>query len=76
MRSGKERIRRAFSAVEKEQFGNEQFVKLENVFASGIAEGARAIQWRPLDCHPAHPKTWPGPVLRYEDFAEEPFRQV
>jgi hypothetical protein len=67
---------RALTLAQRKQFVEEGFVKLENVFSQQTAAEARVILWQALECDPHDPTTWTRPVVRLEDFAQEPFRQA
>jgi hypothetical protein len=62
--------------LEIEQFIEQGFVKLENVFSRKAAQECTDILWQDLDCEPDNPVTWTKPVLRLGDYAQRPFREI
>ena len=56
-----------------EQFINEGYIKLENVFSEAIATEARNILWKDTGCDHNDAGTWTKPVIRLGDYAQEPF---
>jgi hypothetical protein len=64
------------SDAEKKQFVAEGFVKIGCAFPSEIAREGRTILWQATGCDPEDKNTWTRPVVRFADFAQEPFRQA
>lgn len=56
-----------------ERFIREGFVRIDNAFERGIAEGARAILWKDMDARFDDPSTWTRPVVRLGWYSQEPF---
>ena len=46
-----------------EQFVNEEFIRINNVFPTTLAEEARNILWKDLPCNRNDPSTWTIPAL-------------
>lgn len=57
-------------------FVHDGFVRIEGAFSTRTAEQARAILWQATGCDPDDPSTWTRPVVRLDQFAQEPFRQA
>lgn len=54
-------------------FINKGFVKIENAFATEIADECRAILWKATQCDPNNPAGWTQPVIRIGELGLEPF---
>ena len=76
MRSTQDSTHRVLNDAQRNQFVQEGFVKIEDVFAPELAAEARAILWRATGCEQGDKTTWTRPVVRLGDFAQEPFRQA
>jgi Phytanoyl-CoA dioxygenase (PhyH) len=59
-----------------EEFINNGFVKIEDAFPRELTDAGREILWRDTGCDPHDPSSWTQPVIRLNDYAQEPFRQA
>lgn len=59
-----------------QQFIEDGFIRLDNVFPREVADAGRDILWRDTGCDPHDLTTWTKPVIRLNDYAHEPFRQA
>jgi hypothetical protein len=57
-------------------FVRDGFVRIDNAFSRDTALAAQAILWRATGCDPDDPSTWTRPVIRLDQFAQEPFREA
>jgi Phytanoyl-CoA dioxygenase (PhyH) len=76
MNTDRDSGRCVLSALQREQFVHDGFVKLEDAFPKEIAALVRTILWREVGCDPEDRRTWTRPVVRLSDCAQEPFRQA
>ncbi len=76
MQTGHAMPDRALSDVQRKQFVDDGFVKLESAFSQETAAQAREILWREIACDPNDRSTWTRPVVRVGDCAHLPFRQA
>ena len=67
---------RQLSDVQKAQFIREGFVRIDGAFSRETAAEARTILWRDTGCSPDDRSTWIHPVVRLDDYAQEPFRKA
>ena len=51
-------------------------MRVERAFPRELADDGRAILWRDTGCDPAHPATWTRPVIRLDQYGQEPFRKA
>lgn len=51
-------------------------MRVERVFPRELADEGRAILWRDTGCDPAEPATWTLPVIRLDQYGQEPFRKA
>lgn len=49
------------------------FVRLDHAFSPALAEEARAVLWRDLDCDPSDASSWSKPVIRLGMYTDAPF---
>jgi hypothetical protein len=59
---------------EVERFVVEGFVKVPGAFSAHLAAECREVLWRDTGCAEADRATWTSPVVRLNDYAQEPFR--
>lgn len=59
-----------------ERFIEDGFVKVEGAFSREVAAECRDILWRDTGFAPDDPTTWTKPVVRLNDYAQEPFEQA
>ena len=64
----------ALSPAQIDQFITDGFVRLDNAFPRALAEAGRAILWADTGCDPADPVTWTRPVIRLNQYGQQPFR--
>ena len=57
-----------------ETFLRDGFVRLDDAFPRELAEEGRAILWADTGCDPDDRSTWTKPVIRLNDYPQEPFR--
>lgn len=65
---------RPLSAREVEDFIARGFVRLEQAFASALADECRALLWEQLGLSPDRPQEWTRPVIRLASQDAPPFR--
>jgi hypothetical protein len=65
---------RPLSAREVEDFIARGFVRLEQAFASALADECRALLWEQLGLSPDRPREWTRPVIRLASQDAPPFR--
>ena len=73
MAAGNQSPHRALADAQR-QFIHEGFVRIDNAFSTEVAAEARAILWRDTCCDPLDRSTWSHPVIRLQDYPQEPFR--
>lgn len=61
------------SSEQIEQFIVDGYVRIDHAFSKELAERARAILWRHLDCSETDPKTWTQPIIRLTGYSDPPF---
>ena len=66
----------ALSPAQIDQFITDGFVHLDNAFPRALAEAGRAILWADTGCDPADPVTWTRPVIRLNQYGQQPFRDA
>jgi hypothetical protein len=66
----------ALSLAQIDQFITEGFVRLDNAFPRELADAGRAILWADTGCDPADPATWTRPVIRLDQYDQQPFRDA
>ncbi|MBX9450778.1 MAG: phytanoyl-CoA dioxygenase family protein [Mesorhizobium sp.] len=54
-------------------FISDGFIRIDDAFASKLAQDARAILWRAMGLSPEEPAGWTQPVIRLGMFTEQPF---
>lgn len=59
-----------------EAFVTDGVVRLEAAFPTDLAEAGRQILWPDLDADPDEPATWTEPVVRLDQYTQEPFRRA
>ncbi|SOD60536.1 Phytanoyl-CoA dioxygenase (PhyH) [Streptomyces zhaozhouensis] len=59
-----------------EGFVRDGFVRVPEAFPRSVAEAGQAELWRMAEVDPDDPAGWPGPLIRIEGSAAEPFRQA
>ncbi|KRE12313.1 phytanoyl-CoA dioxygenase [Bosea sp. Root483D1] len=64
---------RVLGGAQIAHFVEHGFVRIDHAFAPALAEEARAILWRDLDCDPNNPASWTKPVIRLGMYADAPF---
>ncbi len=52
------------------------FLRLDAAFPKSLAEQGRRILWSDTGCDPTNPATWTAPVVRLDDYPQEPFRKA
>jgi hypothetical protein len=67
---------RALSAAQIQHFIDSGFVRIDEAFPRRLADEARAILWRDTGCDPDDPDTWARPVIRLNQYGQEPFVQA
>ncbi|MBO1906625.1 phytanoyl-CoA dioxygenase family protein [Microvirga sp. 3-52] len=67
---------RALSAAQIQHFIDSGFVRVDDAFPRRLADEARAILWRDTGCDPDDPATWTRPVIRLNQYGQEPFVQA
>ncbi len=60
--------------VDIQKFIEEGFVRIDGAFPRELADEGREILWRDTGCDPRDPATWTQPVIRLNDYPQEPFR--
>ena len=66
----------ALSPAQIDQFITDGFVRLDNAFPRELAEAGRAILWADTGCDPADPVAWTRPVIRLNQYGQQPFRDA
>lgn len=66
----------ALGADDIDAFIRDGFVRIDDAFAEGTAEQARAILWKATGCDPNDRSTWTRPVVRLDQFGQAPFREA
>jgi hypothetical protein len=66
----------ALTPADIEAFVRDGFVRIGGAFSRETAQAAQAILWRATGCDPGDPATWTRPVIRLDQFAQEPFREA
>ncbi|MGX7896127.1 phytanoyl-CoA dioxygenase family protein [Tsuneonella sp. HG222] len=61
-------------AAEVDAFIRDGFVRVDRAFDAETAARARAILWQAAGLDPDDRSTWTQPVIRLDQFAQEPFR--
>ncbi|WP_224243529.1 phytanoyl-CoA dioxygenase family protein [Hyalangium gracile] len=64
------------SDVEVGRFIEEGFLRLDGAFPRELADECRAILWRDTGCDEGNPATWTKPVVRLNQYTQEPFRRA
>jgi hypothetical protein len=64
---------RALNAAQIQHFIDSGFVRVDDAFPRRLADEARAILWRDTGCDPDDPATWTRPVIRLNQYGQEPF---
>ena len=59
-----------------DQFLIDGFVRIDGAFPRALADEGRAILWRDTGCDPLDRSTWTKPVIRLNDYGQEPFREA
>jgi hypothetical protein len=67
---------RALSAAQIQHFIDSGFVRVDDAFPRRLADEARAILWRDTGRDPDDPATWTRPVIRLNQYGQEPFVQA
>jgi hypothetical protein len=67
---------RALSAAQIQHFIDSGFVRIDDAFPRRLADEARAILWRDTGSDPDDPDTWARPVIRLNQYGQEPFVQA
>jgi hypothetical protein len=67
---------RALSAAQIQHFIDSGFVRVDDAFPRRLADEARAILWRDTGCDPDDTATWTRPVIRLNQYGQEPFVQA
>lgn len=49
------------------------FVRIDHAFDAGLAEEARQILWKDMDCDPGNPASWTKPVIWLGMYSQPPF---
>lgn len=57
-------------------FIRDGFVCIDGAFSRDTALAAQAILWHATGCDPDDPSSWTRPVIRLDQFAQEPFREA
>lgn len=52
------------------------FVRLDKAFPRQLAEEGRELLWRDTRCAPDDPSAWTQPVIRLNDYPQDPFRRA
>jgi len=71
--AGESSALRELSPAQVEQFITDGFIRIDQAFPASLAEAARRILWRDLDCDPDDATTWTRPVVRLGGYAQAPF---
>ena len=66
----------ALSPAQIDQFITDGFVRLDNAFPRELADAGRAILWADTGCDPDDPATWTRPVIRLNQYGQQPFRDA
>jgi len=61
------------SARDIEFFVQNGFVRIDRAFPRAFADAGRSFLWRALNLDPADPAGWTRPVIRLDQFGQEPF---
>lgn len=67
---------RAFGDAQIDRFIHDGFVRIDGAFPRHLADEARSILWRDTGCDPDDPSTWTKPVVRLNQYGQEPFVQA
>ena len=68
--------RASIEAPEIDTFIRDGFLRIDRAFSSETATAAREILWRDSGCDPQDPSTWTKPVIRLNDYPQQPFREA
>jgi hypothetical protein len=68
--------RASIKALETETFIRDGFLRIDHAFSPETAAAAREILWRDSGCDPHDPSTWTKPLVRLNDYPQEPFREA
>ncbi len=60
--------------VDVKRFIEDGFVRIDHAFPRELADAGREILWRDTGCDPHDSSTWTKPVIRLNDYPQEPFR--
>ena len=58
------------------QFIVDGFARIDRAFPRELADEGRAILWKDTGYNPRDPATWTRPVIRLDQYAQEPFREA
>jgi hypothetical protein len=75
-RASTEAPHRTLTETEIEHFILHGFVRIDHAFSGETAASAREILWRDSGCDPHDRSTWTRPVIRLNDYPQEPFREA
>jgi hypothetical protein len=64
------------SPADIDAFIRDGFVRIDGAFSRDTALAAQAILWQAAGCDSDDPSTWTRPVIRLDQFAQEPFREA
>jgi hypothetical protein len=67
---------RILTETEIEHFIRDGFLRIDEAFSPETAAAAREILWRDSGCDPHDPSTWTRPVIRLNDYPQQPFREA
>jgi hypothetical protein len=67
---------RILTETDIEHFIHDGFLRIADAFSPGTAAAAREILWHDSGCNPHDRSTWTKPVIRLNDYPQQPFRQA
>jgi hypothetical protein len=67
---------RILAETEIEHFIHDGFLRIDDAFSPETAVAAREILWQDSGCDPHDPSTWTRPVIRLNDYPQQPFREA
>lgn len=64
------------SPADIDAFIRDGFVRVDGAFSRDTALAAQAILWQATGCDPHDSSTWTRPVIRLDQFTQDPFREA
>lgn len=76
IRASAEAPDRILTETEIDTFIHKGFLRIDGAFSPDTAAAAREILWHDSGCDPHDRSTWTRPVIRLNDYPQQPFREA